>query len=45
MLGNRKREERKTDCSALLLQEAVNEYLGDQEKAFYFEKIRKLKHR
>ena len=25
--------------------EAVNEYLGDQEKAFYFEGIRKLKQR
>ena len=25
--------------------EAVNEYLGDQEKAFYFEGIRKFKQR
>ena len=25
--------------------EAVNEYLGDQEKAFYFEGIRKLEQR
>ena len=25
--------------------EAENEYLGDQEKAFYFERIRKLKQR
>ena len=24
---------------------AVNEYLGDQEKAFYFEEIRKLEQR
>ena len=25
--------------------EAINEYLGDQEKAFYFERIRKLEQR
>ena len=27
------------------VKEAVNEYLGDQEKAFYFEGIRKLEQR
>ena len=42
MLGNARGRRGKLIRSVLLLQEAVKEYFRDQEKAFYFEGLRKL---